>query len=171
MKKFLLLLILPVLLAGCKEQPVMETVEDVQIQPAATPLQMVVELPKNAALPVMESDREKLYICDGFTISQQILPGGDLQATIRSTSGFPKESLKIMQTKWDNATRYDFVWTAAGEGGQQVCRACVLDDGNYHYVLSASADAADGGALQETWREMFDSFRLVSSEVSLHTGS
>ena len=172
MKKILLFLMLPVLLAGCREQPVMETVNDVPVQPVAAPMhQVLVELPKDAATPTVETDAGKLYICDNFTVSQQTLTGGDLAKTVKSVSGFDRDALKIMQTNWENAKRYDFVWTAAGEAEAQVCRACILDDGNYHYVLTATADASNGGQLQNVWREMFDSFRLVSAEMPLDTGS
>ena len=76
-----------------------------------------------------------------------------------------------METTWEDVKRYDFVWAAAGEHGQQVCRACILDDGAYHYVMSASADEADAGALQSVWRELFNSYRLVSPDFPLYTGS
>ena len=172
MKKFWLFLLLPVLLAGCGKRPAMETVNDTQVQPVAAEMhQVIVELPGEAAAPTMETETGKLYICDRYTISQQTMAGGDLSKTIASVSGFEKEALKIMQTNWENAKRYDFVWTAAGEGQTQVCRACILDDGSYHYVLTAAADASDAGQLQDVWRQMFDSFRLVSPEMPLGTGS
>ena len=171
-KKFFLFLMLPLLLVGCGEQPVLEMVNDEQVQSVAAPMhQMLVDLPKEAAAPTMETETGKLYICDSFTVSQQTLSGGDLAKTVKSISGFERDELKIMQTNWENAKRYDFVWTAAGEGETQVCRACILDDGNYHYVLTATADASNGGQLQLVWREMFDSFRLVSPEMPLDTGS
>ena len=172
MKKLFLFLMLPLLLVGCGDQPTVETVNDVQVQPvAATMHQMLVELPKEAAVPTMETESGKLYICEDFTVSQQILDGGDLAKTIQSVSGFDRDDLRIMQTNWENAKRYDFVWTAAGESETQVCRACILDDGNYHYVLAATANASDGGQVQNVWREMFDSFRLVSPQMPLGTGS
>ena len=172
MKKIFLFLMLPVLLAGCASEPVMETVGDEQVQPvAATMHQVLVELPKEAASPAMETEAGRLYICDSFTVSQQTFDGGDLTKTVKSVSGFEPERLKIMQTNWDNAKRYDFVWTAAGENETQVCRACILDDGNYHYVLTATTDASNGGQLQSVWREMFDSFRLVSPDMPIDTGS
>ena len=102
---------------------------------------------------------------------QQILEAGDLNSTVRSVSGFAPEDLKIMQTRRGDTERYDFVWTAAGETGEQICRACILDDGSYHYVLTATADASQGAQVQDVWREMFNSFRLVSPETPLYTGS
>ena len=172
MKKFLLILILPMLLAGCGSQTTMETISDEPVQPVAAPMhQVLVELPKEAAAPTMETPEGKIYICNDFTVSQQTFAAGDLTKTVKNISGFEPNDLKIMQTDWENAKRYDFVWTAAGESDQQICRACILDDGSYHYVLTATADAAKGGALQAVWREMFDSFRLVSADMPIDTGS
>ena len=172
MKKILFFLMLPVLLTGCSAQQTMETISDEPVQPVAAEMhQVIVELPREAAAPTMETENGKLYICDSFTVSQQILAGGDLSKTVKSVSGFEPDALKLMQTNWENAKRYDFVWTAAGETGSQVCRACILDDGSYHYVLAATADASNGGQLQDTWREMFDSFRLFSPQMPLGTGS
>lgn len=172
MKKCLACLLLMLLLTGCGKQETMETVNDEYVQPVAADMQQVlVELPKEAVAPVMETDTGKLYICDNYTISQQIFDSGDLEETIQNISGFSKNDLKIMETQWDNAKRYDFVWTAAGETEEQVCRACILDDGSYHYVLTAAAGATYSGQLQQAWREMFNSFRLVSPEMPLGTGS
>ena len=172
MKKLCAVLALTLLLTGCGKQQTVETVNDVYEQP--TPLtcqQVVLELPQDTAVPVMESDAGKLYICESYTISQQILESGDLKATVCSVSGFAPEELKIVKTRRGDTERYDFVWTAAGETGEQVCRACILDDGAYHYVLTATADASQGSQVQSVWREMFNSFRLVSPEMPLHTGS
>jgi hypothetical protein len=47
-----------------------------------------------------------------------------------------------------------------GESGQLVCRAAVLDDGNYHYCLTAVAPAANAGELSEQWNALFASLRL-----------
>lgn len=169
-KPQILLLLVVLLLTGCRRQETVETVNDVLVQQtAATMQQMVVELPKEAALPTMETANGKLYVCQTHTISQQILESGDLEKTVHAVSGYAREDLEIMETRWGDTRRYDFVWTAAGETGDQVCRACILDDGSYHYVLTASTDAAQAGKLQSQWREMFNSFRLMDPQIS--TGS
>lgn len=171
MKKIVIALLLVALFAaGCSRQETMETVGDVLVQQTAAPMQqVVVDLPKEAALPTMETEDGKLYLCENYTISQQIMESGDLERTVRAVSGYSREDLKVMETAWEKVKRYDFVWTAAGETEDQVCRACILDDGSYHYVLTAFADASQAGQLQDTWREMFNSFRLISPEIS--TGS
>lgn len=172
MKKYAMVLALTLLLTGCGQQQAMETVKDTYEQPPQPVMQQVmVQLPDEAAVPIMQTDTGKLYACDQYTLSQQILPGGDLEKTVKEISGFSREELKIMETIWEDVKRYDFVWTAAGENGQLVCRACILDDGAYHYVMTASAEEAGAGQLQSVWRELFNSYRLVSPEFPLYTGS
>lgn len=172
MKKRWLPVLLALVLTGCSRQETMETVDDVQVQPVAASIQqMLVDLPEETAVPVLETEGGTLYICADYTVSQQIMESGDLKKTVKSVSGFAQEDLNVLQTQWGDTTRYDFVWTAAGEQAEQVCRACILDDGNYHYVLTASTQADHAGNLQEVWREMFDSFRLVSPQMPLDTGS
>lgn len=172
MKKCGIFLILALLLAGCGTQETFETVSDEIVTPAAATMQqIVVELPDSAVTPVMQTQSGEIYFCDGYTITRQITESGDLEKTVKSVSGFTPDQLQIMQTQWENAKRYDFVWTAAGETGQMLYRCCILDDGNYHYILTASVDAQQAGQLQETWRRMFDSFCLVSADFPLDTGS
>lgn len=172
MKKYAIVLALALLLTGCGQQQAMEMVKDTYEQPPQPVMQQVVaQLPDEAAMPIMQTDTGKFYACDQYTLSQQVLPGGDLEKTVKEISGFSREELKIMETCWEGVKRYDFVWAAAGEHGQQVCRACILDDGAYHYVMSASADEADAGQLQSVWRELFNSYRLVSTDFPLYTGS
>lgn len=172
MKKLGIVLALVLLLTGCGKQQTMETVNDTYVQPPQPVMQqVVVQLPDEAAAPIMQTDTGKLYACDRYTISLQTFQSGDLSRTIREISGFSREELKIMETTWEDVKRYDFVWAAAGEGDQQVCRACILDDGAYHYVMCASVDAADAGQVQGVWREIFNSYRLVSTDFPLYTGS
>ena len=47
-----------------------------------------------------------------------------------------------------------------GEQGQQVARGCILDDGNYHYVLTALAEAERAGEFEEVWQEIFSGYSL-----------
>ena len=53
---------------------------------------------------------------------------------------------------------YHKVWTAAGEGGDQLGRAQILSDGEFHYVVAVMADCTASGTLAETWQALFDSF-------------
>ena len=172
MKKFVWLLALFLCLTGCAKQQTFETVSDEILSPvSATVQQTFVQLPEGASATVMETDGGRLYFWDDFTVSCFVTESGDLDQTVQSVSGFSADQLQIMQTQWGDTKRYDFVWTAAGEAGQQLCRASILDDGHYHYILMASSQAEQAGQLQQTWIQMFDSFRLVSSDFPLDTGS
>ena len=172
MKKLVVLMLIPVLLSGCKVQETFETVEDLPVvQVAAAPQQFFVSLPTEIAAPTFQSDREELYVCEDYTISKQILESGDLERTIITLAGRPKEELDVIQTLQDTYDRYDFVWTSAGEEGLQVGRACILDDGNYHYALTTMAGEETAGQMRETLQDMFDSCRLLDPDVNLSTGS
>jgi hypothetical protein len=171
-KGLLIMLMISCVLAGCKNQPTLETVNDEYRIPSAPQMQQVlVSLPDEICTPVMQTDSATIYMSQNYTVSQQIFPGGDLEKTFREVSGFSREELKVMQTADPNADRYDFVWAAAGETEEQACRGCILDDGNYHYVLTAAADASEMGQLQSVWREIFNSFRVVSPQMPVRTGS
>lgn len=171
-KSLVMLLMIMCFLTGCGKQPTVETVNDDYTEPPAAPMQQVIlVLPDEVCVPVMQTDSAVLYMCQDYTLSQQTFAAGDLQKTFREVSGFERADLKVMETAWENAKRYDFVWSAAGESGEQICRGCILDDGNYHYVLTATTDAGKTGNLQSVWREIFNSFRLVSPEMPVNTGS
>ncbi len=172
MKKYVWLLVLALCLTGCAKQETFETVNDEIVTPAiATMQQTLVELPEGAASTVMETDGGRLYFCGDYTVSRFVTESGDLEKTVKGVSGFSADQLQIMQTNWGETERYDFVWTAAAETGQQLCRACILDDGNYHYILVAAGQAEQAGHLQEAWVKMFDSFRIVSGDFPLDIGS
>jgi len=162
MKKMLVLLVLAVSLAGCGEAEVFETVGDEMVQSVmAQPREISLSLPEEAVLPAMETDNGTIYICKDYDVSVQTLESGDLEGTIRSVSGFASEDLTIMETSRTGADCYEFVWTSAGEWAEQVCRCMILDDGNYHYVLTAMIDADLFGEYQEIWNGMFESFCLA----------
>lgn len=173
MKKALIVLMLMALLSGCAAQETFETVEDlIPVQPVASPQQFYVSLPQEAASPTFREDGNgELYVCSGYTISKQILESGDMEKTLMHLSGKKSEELQLMKTKQTTCDRYDFVWTAAGEEGLQLGRACILDDGNFHYTLSVMAEEETAGQLQETLQDMFSTCKLLDPQVNLRTGS
>ena len=132
----------------------------------------LLDVPQDASVTVLEGeDVGKLYLCDDYTVTVQTFASGDLKKTLRLLTGYEKEELTLMQTLQDGAKRYECVWIAAGESEDQVGRACLLDDGNYVYAVTAMAGESQAGALTQAWQEMFASFRLVSPEAELNTGS
>ena len=154
------------LLSGCAAQPVFETVSDQLDIPAVAPVrQLQVSLPKEATTPTLQSEESgKLYLCDGYTLSIQTMEAGDLDATMRSLTGFAREQLTVMETLKHGIKRYDCVWSAAGEGGDQVARAVILDDGNYHYAVTVMADFASAGDLADTWKSILDIVSLSDTD-------
>lgn len=162
MKKLFWIILPLLLLAGCTAGETMETLGDtpMEAEPAAQ-RQILVELPEEAAVPAAQSDNGRIYLCKDYEIVIQTLPGGDLEETIRNLSGYDPDSLTIMKTRAEGADRYDFVWASAGESGEQLGRAVILDDGNYHYTMTVLKDAAATRKTQVVWRTVFESFSLA----------
>ena len=173
MKKVLLICMLALLLAGCNTQETFETVADVSpVEPVAVPMQLFAVLPDEAASPTFQDENGgELYVCQDYTISKQILESGDLEKTVMTLSGKKPEELQILKTYKNDWDRYDFVWTSAGEEGLQLGRACVLDDGNYHYVLSTMATEESSGVLRDVFQDMFESCTLLDPDINLDTAS
>ena len=162
MKKIVWLLVLMLCLTGCGADAVWETVADGDGTPVMAQMRQVqITLPKDASVETMEtSQTEKIYLCNGYTITVQTLPGGDLDKTLKEISGFAKEQLTVMETQTKNDKRYDCVWAAAGEAEDQVARATILDDGNYHYAVTVMAPFSTAGDLASTWQAILSSVQL-----------
>lgn len=162
MRKWLFLLMLMLLLTGCRAEETFETVADELLLPVmAQPGHISVQLPGETALPVIENDSGRIYVCNDYEIVLQTLDAGDLAQTMKILSGHSREDLTVMETFCDGISRYEFVWAAAGETGDQTGRAVILDDGNYHYCMSVlrSADLAEKN--QVNWDQVFSSFALA----------
>ena len=151
----------------------METVSDVQDAPVISAVQRIqLQLPEELSAPVLQNEEAgTLYICDDYSVTVQTMEAGDLDRTIRNATGMQKDDLQIMQTRQADTKRYQWTWTVAGEQGMQVGRACVLDDGAYHYVLTALVDEAKAGDVQLQWKEIFNSFSLATEREEISTGS
>ena len=161
MKKYVLFLLILVLLTGCGSEATFETVADEWVQSAAAPVrEILVTLPEDAAVSVSESEYGCLYQCDGYEIAIQTLEAGDLDATLRTVTGYSREDLTVMETKLADIRRYDLVWSCMGEQGELVGRARVLDDGNYHYVLTVLAQADRAAELEGVIADLFRSYAL-----------
>lgn len=162
MKKWFSFVLTVLLLCGCGAQPVFETVDDVDMLPASATLRQIkLDLPKEAAKPAMQTpDGDSLYLCDGYTLTVQTLPGGDLNRTFLQVTGYYQSQLQPIRSKSGDAIRYDLAWTAAGENGDQIARGVVLDDGFNHYAVCVMADAANAGELQKTWKTLLGSVSL-----------
>ncbi len=161
MKRIWIVGLVLLLLTGCGAEETMETVADELVEQVLGQQKLIyVELPAEAASPAVESDSGRLYHCGGYEICVEILPGGDLDATVKTLSGFDREKLTLVQTQRDDQECYELVWVSAGEMGDRVGRAMILDDGSYHYCVMVLGDADKAEANQVFWDEMFASFRL-----------
>lgn len=160
MKRILLVLLMSLLLAGCAEAELGETVADVwqEAVTVAAPRETRLELPGEAVACAMESDTGRLYFGDGYEVMVQTLSSGDLDATIRALTGFDREDITVLQSQSD-PKRWEFAWASAGEGGERLGQGVVLDDGNYHYCLTVLQDADDDDC-QIIWSQVFNSFEL-----------
>jgi hypothetical protein len=88
----------------------------------------------------------------------ETMASGDLDATIRSLTGYGSDRLTVIRTGYHDTDRYDFVWSAAGESGERLGRGAILDDGTYHYCLSVLRDPEESLIV---WQDVFSSFSLV----------
>lgn len=161
MKKVLGLMLCAMLIAGCSVQETFETVSDDLAVSGSVAGQVLVSLPDNAeASTLVAEDGSELYLCDGYTITIHTMDGGNIDRTLQTLSGFSKDELTVMQTVRDGKNCYECVWTAVGEGEEQICRTVVLDDGAYHYAVTAMAGYTNAGDLRDTWQEIMDSVEL-----------
>lgn len=160
MKRFVWMTILCLLLSGCSSAT-FETMGPVLHVAQTTPpvREILLTFPQDAAV-LTASGMDSIYTCGDFDLSLQVLPSGDTRGTIRQLSGFDPDRLTVLESTVGAFVRYDWSWTAAGENGDVICRAAVLDDGSYHYSLCVSADAALAGNLTEQWNALFRSFGL-----------
>ena len=167
------ILVLAFLLVGCSKQMPLETLGDTYVQPVmAEQWQLVMDIPLDAGVQVMESEEAgKLYFCEDYLVAVQTVASGDLSKTFRLVTGYEKDRLEILQTQKDGRKRYECVFVSTGEGETLVGRACVLDDGNYHYVITAMAGESVSGELVDEWNNLFASIRLVEPDAELNSGS
>lgn len=162
MKKCWIIVMVSLLLCGCTAEETFETVADEIVQAVmAQPRELTVKLPDDAVAPVLESNSEQIYMCEDYEIIIQTMDSGDLSATIQTVCGYSEENLTIIETESDGVKRYEFVWASAGENGDRLGRAVILDDGSYHYVMSVMRDAATTENSQIVWSEVFNSFALA----------
>lgn len=168
MKRIFALVISIVLLSGCSAQETFETVNDNLHCVAPEVRDIALTLPGDASVMTFESgERDKLYICDGYTVSVCVMDSGDINKTLVQTTGFPRDSLKIVETAVNGMKRYDGVWTCAGEQEEQVGNVTVIDDGAYHYVMTILGNASDSGDMAKTWNKMKRSFGVIDTDQAL----
>ncbi len=164
MKKLIGLLLVMVLLSGCDGQ-MMETLSDVYDQPQLQPLRTLeVSLPDEAAVMTMSTDTyDTIYLCDGYIVTTYVEPGGSLDRTLKTVTGYDSSRLTILETTRDGLACYQCAWSAAGEEDMQVGKGVILDDGTFHYAVSVMADASQAARLDATWQHILDSVCALST--------
>lgn len=162
MKKVWGIVLCGLILAGCAGRETFETLGNVEHERSeATAMGTVqLHLPEEAAAAVLANGGNTCYECQDYSLMLQTVAAGDFAGTVMALSGFSPEKLTIIETNTGTFSRYDWVWTAAGEGGDVLCRAGVLDDGNYHYCLCAMVSAEKAADVQQEWAQVFASFSL-----------
>ena len=159
MKKLCFLLAFVAFLAGCRAATTFETVDDVYApQSQNAPREVALVLPED--VQTIAGDNGKLYLCDGYEVTVETFSSGDLNGTVQKLTGFAPDALTMLQTVASNVRRYECVWTAAGENGDAVGRAVVLDDGVYHYCVTVMGQADAAGEMAGTWQELLRSVQL-----------
>lgn len=161
MKKVCVWIGLCLLLCGCTADT-FETLGPIAYESPQQPTMgtVQIDLPESAVAAAFADETETVYECDGYTLMVQTWSSGDVEGSIKALSGFSSEHLTLIESATQTGKRYEWVWTAAGEQGDVVCRAALLDDGNYHYCLCAIAPAKTVGAVQAEWTQVFHSFRI-----------
>lgn len=165
MKKLLCIWTIVLLLAGCSNRQDFETMTDQYSEPFKQSVgEIMLQLPEEALQPVLsQPENGKFFLCDGYELHIQTMEAGDLDRTIRQVTGYAKDALMIIETSQGEMKRYDCAWSSAGENAVLTCRASILDDGAYHYVVSVMANADTAGDLQETWKSLFDTFAVIDT--------
>ncbi|MBO7251129.1 MAG: hypothetical protein J6V25_00725 [Oscillospiraceae bacterium] len=149
-------------LSGCAGEATFETVADVMVTEApAQPKKVKLQLPKEVAAPVMDTEAQQIFVSEGYEIMVEKRPSGDLQGTVLQLSGYMPDKLTVLSTDQGEYRKHSFVWSCTGEQGDRLGKAVVLDDGNYHYCLSILWDAALTEEKQTQWDSVFASFSLV----------
>lgn len=159
MKKWLWIPILGMLLAGCGSET-FETVDDEVVRGVIgyTP-RVAIEVEEGAM--VLETEGGTIYLCDGYDVSLQVFPSGNLENTAKEICGLESNQLNMVQSVREGWNCYTWVWCAMGENGELVGRCTVFDDGVYHYCISFLADAGDSQALIPAWNAIVDSLHIA----------
>ena len=161
MKWIRVIVLFGVLLCGCSGVNY-ESVSDVYA-PQSIPVaaDLLVFVPPDATVMTSEDGAEgSFWLCDNYTLAVQTLDAGNLDETLRTVTGYGRDQLTVMELQQGNCKRYECAWVSAGEGGDQVARTVVLDDGNYHYCMSLQTDAKLAGQMSETWQKIASSVSL-----------
>lgn len=162
MKKLWGLLALVLVFTGCAAAPTFETVGDDALAPVmGQSKQVLLDLPSDATVGAVNQDGSRIYWCEDYDIAVQTLPGGDLERTMKTLTGFSLGVLPVMQTQYGAVKRYEWVWSAVGEAGDRMHRAVLISEGEYHYCVTLSTAAENAGMLDDCWTQLLASVTIA----------
>ena len=163
MKKAWLILVICIFLCGCAPAE-LETMNDTDaVGVMAEPVEMKISFPEDATVLTMGNALSRYYFCKGYDVAVEITESGNLDATLKTITGYGKEELDMVETKRNGVACYEAVWTTVGEAGDCVGRLLVLDDNNYHYCVSAFSSAQNVASHADAWNNLFASVSLVEN--------
>lgn len=159
-------------LCGCaaEGEEVWETVSDsimLSASAEAPSFEIGASVPEEASLvEAFSSQYTKIYTQEelGYELTTEIRQAKSLDALLMELTGFEQESLDVIRTSAYKMPRYDLTWTCADDGGVRSCRAAVIDDGIYYYVVTASVPVEQMGEARSVVNEFFDSFGLYNNK-------
>ena len=156
LKKAIGIMLCLFMLTGCAAVNTFEQIEDVYAQTEQiSPKEIKITLPPDAGTTVLAGETGRLYFCEGYEITIETYPSGDLEQTMKHLTGYARNDIAVIRTsEADELERYELVWTAAGDEGETVGRSVIIDDGAYHYCICLTALSVEAGSLQETWRDI-----------------
>ena len=160
MRRIIVLILVALLLGGCGRQETFETLNDEYLRPVMVEQRRILVDVDEDAL-VLQGQNGTAYLCDGYSVTTQVLSAGNLNGTVKTLTGFEADELTVMQTASVGYSRYACAWSASSESGVVVGKAVILDDGMYHYCITVIADAAAADTLQEVMDSIFDSVTLA----------
>ena len=160
--KVLCVLCTVLLLCGCQMRRDYETMADTYIQPDAPAMgEVTLLLPTGAeAVTVENGQNGKMWMCEDYWVCLETSQSGNLEETLRTLTGHSKEQLSPICLDNGQQKRYECVWMSVGENGDQINRAVILDDGNYHYALTLHTAAEAAGELTEQWKNITTTFAV-----------
>lgn len=164
MRIFVCVLISILLFSGCNKSHLETLGDPCAVSTVNKPAQLCIKLPDGQSNPVLAQDNKQLYLFEDLEIAAQTLPGGDLAQTFLDSVGYSIEDLTVIETKVKGLTRYDSVCSVLGEGQEQVVRIVIIDDGLYHYVVTAAVTAEQAEACLADTNYIVDSLSLSTDQ-------
>lgn len=160
--KILMVILVAIVMCGCQGQRDYETLSDAYVQPDAPAMgDVTLLLPTSAEVVTLESaENGKLWLCEEYWVCLQTWQSGDLEKTLHALTGRHAEDLELIKLEGEQGKRYECVWLSTGENGDQINRAVILDDGNYHYALTLHTAAETAGELTPQWKNITATFAV-----------